>query len=312
MVERPQPVLILAPHFDDAVLSAFALLRLATDAPADSAASGAPVETHLATVFTGEPVTAKDTGWDRLCGFASSSEACRARRRENAAALAGLGVHEHDLGLLDLQYLDGPRDPSDDASIARFVEGWLDAHGPGAVVAAPAGAGRQVAPTTSGRSVFGAPRSERRASIRRAVGPAGRRILSARARVVARRTPPFAHPDHVLVRDAAARAVADRQHGGLLLYEDLPYLWGAPADGEAASLGRRTGLPVTECRCSIDQQEKASRVAAYRSQLRYMYAPRGPLDAAAGLPPVERYWAIGADNGGFLRRWGDVSPSPER
>lgn len=273
------PVLVLAPHFDDAILSAFGLLQ-----------GGSPVE--VATVFTGEPGSVRETGWDRLCGFSDSEDAVRSRRAENDQALRDLPVAQQHLGLLDSQYLDAPRAREELEGVQSFVREWVDRHGSRSIVAVPAGAGRSLDVTAAGSRLVGGPRSARRAAVRRAVGPVGRAVLRARARLVARRTKPFAHPDHLAVRDAAVRALSGRTGGRILLYEDLPYLWGSPADLEAADVGRTLGLGAREHRHVVDRDAKAARVAAYASQLRYMYAPHGELDTPAGLPAVERYWAI--------------------
>ena len=273
------PILVLSPHFDDAVLSAFGLLQ-----------GGSPVE--IATVFTGEPDSVRETGWDRLCGFSDSDDAVRSRRAENDQALRDLPVAQRHLGLLDSQYLDAPRAREDLEAVQSFVREWVDGHGPRSIVAVPAGAGRPLSVSAVGSRLVGGPRSERRAAVRRAVGPVGRAVLRGRARVVARRTRPFAHPDHVAVRDTAVRALGGGSGGRILLYEDLPYLWGSPADSQAADVGRSLGSAPQEHQHSVDRDAKASRVAAYASQLRFMYAPHGELDTPSGLPAVERYWAI--------------------
>lgn len=279
LLSDQDPVLVLSPHFDDAILSAFGLLG-----------GDSPIE--VATVFTGEPESVHETGWDRLCGFSDSEDAVRGRRAENDRALSDLSVAQIHLGLLDAQYLDTPRTREDLEPVRVFVRSWVEAHGSRSIVAVPAGAGRRPSATGAGSRLVGGPRSERRAAVRRAVGPVGRAVLRGRARVVARRTRPFVHPDHVAVRDAAVEAMRGRPGGRVLLYEDLPYLWGSPADSEAADTGRSLGLGALEYRHEVDRDAKASRVAAYASQLRYMYAPHGELDTPSGLPVVERYWSI--------------------
>lgn len=86
------PVLIVSPHLDDAVLSCGQLMAGRPDAV-------------VVTVFAGVP---PDDGWlkdyDRKCGFRSSREAVLARREEDVRALARLHAHPRHLDFLDDQY----------------------------------------------------------------------------------------------------------------------------------------------------------------------------------------------------------------
>lgn len=280
LITSGQPVLILSPHLDDAVFSAYALLS-------------SECRVEVATVFTDAPQPPMQTGWDRLCGFTDSDRAVEVRRIENEQALEGLSVTRHHVGLLDGQYVNGQRSGSEARVIQDVVCRWLASQNCAAVVAAPAGAGRSA--RADGSTLFGAPRSARREAIRQAVGPLGRAALRTRARLMARRTPPFQHPDHVLVRDAAATAMHDSGHR-LALYEDLPYQWGEAADSQVRTVARRWDLQSQELRLTVDRDAKARRIAAYGSQLRYLYSPLGPLNSPAGLPPQERYWLLAADN----------------
>ncbi|WP_405438979.1 PIG-L family deacetylase [Streptomyces avidinii] len=87
---------VLSPHFDDAVLSVAGLLgRL--DGP-----------TAVLTVHGGPPpATARVSWWDAGCGFATSQEAYRARREEDARACALMGVEQLTLPNPDSPYRDG-------------------------------------------------------------------------------------------------------------------------------------------------------------------------------------------------------------
>ncbi len=84
------PLLLVSPHLDDAMLSAFALL------------TGEPVD--VLTVFTGRPVPAQHTGWDAICGFDDSTISITTRLGENEAAFAGWDHRLVELDLLDVQY----------------------------------------------------------------------------------------------------------------------------------------------------------------------------------------------------------------
>lgn len=85
-------VLVLSPHLDDAVFGCGALIA-ACDRP------------RVATLFAGAPPAGLPlTPWDARCGFASGHEAIRARRLEDAQALARLGAEPLHLDFPDDQY----------------------------------------------------------------------------------------------------------------------------------------------------------------------------------------------------------------
>ena len=111
-VVGPARTLIVSPHLDDAVLSAFGLLQLGD-------------QVDVMTILDGAPVPPVRTGWDRLCGFEDSDDAVSARRAENDAALAGAPHGLFSLGLLDAQYLDGPRSIDDSQALVDAVLQWL-------------------------------------------------------------------------------------------------------------------------------------------------------------------------------------------
>lgn len=274
---QPAPAtLVVAPHLDDAVFSAFCLLTRGHPDP------------QVLTVFAGGPSPAQRTSWDRLSGFENSDQAVTVRTRENDVALATIGLVHHRLPLLDAQYLDGPRRESDAITICDWIRTWLDAAGRGAVIAAPAGAGRQMHPDAGTREK----RAAAKRAVRRGLGHVGRPLLDWRARRVARNTPPRAHVDHLFVRDAVCQLLTDGSVESVVLYEDLPYLWGAPADDQVLGLSTRLELDAVVTQESVDRARKAEAMAAYRSQLRYMHLPNGPLDHGMGIPTHERYWQL--------------------
>ncbi|WP_144639441.1 PIG-L deacetylase family protein [Bordetella genomosp. 13] len=86
------PLLVISPHYDDAVLGCGDLLAAAPDAT-------------VLTVCTGVPAgDAPLPGWDRECGFDTPGQAMLAREKEDSLALATLGVKTLRLGVLDSQY----------------------------------------------------------------------------------------------------------------------------------------------------------------------------------------------------------------
>jgi hypothetical protein len=210
----------------------------------------------VVTVFSGAPDPPRRGWWDEETGFADSSESLPARRAEDRAAFAGTPHRLTYLDLIENQYLDGPRGEEEAAMIRAAVEGWCAEH-PGGTVAVPAGAG----------------------------GRGGRlgRVLE----LVGAARDPRPHADHLYVRDALLGVEAP-----LLLYEDLPYLFGGSADREARRIARALRRTAVEHVESIDRAAKARRVAAYTSQIPHISPDDGRLDDPAVLPAVERYWFL--------------------
>jgi LmbE family N-acetylglucosaminyl deacetylase len=107
-------LLVVSPHFDDAVLGSAHLLDAATEA-------------MVVTVFGGRTprTSARVTSWDRRCGFTPDDDVVAIRREENAQALGELGVEACDLHLVDRQYRPRRYRPDDVASaLAPVVAGW--------------------------------------------------------------------------------------------------------------------------------------------------------------------------------------------
>ncbi len=274
------PLLLLSPHMDDAALSCAALIE-----------RGEPLD--VLTVCTGVPDPPTRGDWDRLCGFPTSTESVTARRAEEEAAFAGSGHRLATLDLLESQHLDAPRAEADAQAVSRAVARWCERNRQG-TVALPACAGRSSAAL---EAVFGRPTGRRRARLKRLTGPAGRWVLARGHRAVVPNDEPVVHGDHRFVRDAALRAMRDAPGARALLYEEVPYLWGAPADREAAraaaDAGLRLSAPVT---VPVNRPAKARRVSAYRSQLPHLYQRSGSLDTPEGLPPLERYWWLSRED----------------
>lgn len=128
-MDRTLPLLVVSPHFDDAVLSAFDLITR----------PGATVMT----VFTSGPTVTTKTKWDQACGFPDSAEAMATRRREDDAAFDGIAGQRVFLGLNEGQYRDGRPLDEDVAILVDAVRSWTSEH-PGCTVALPVGAGGPV------------------------------------------------------------------------------------------------------------------------------------------------------------------------
>jgi LmbE family N-acetylglucosaminyl deacetylase len=110
-------VVIVSPHFDDAVLSCWSVIEGDDDV-------------SVVTVFTGGPEPGFISEWDRDTGVDSATRMVQ-RAEENRAALALAGREPTDLGFLEIQYESGEVD-------AAALEPYLRAAD---VVYLPAGVG---------------------------------------------------------------------------------------------------------------------------------------------------------------------------
>ncbi|WP_158905366.1 PIG-L deacetylase family protein [Burkholderia sp. L27(2015)] len=111
-------LLIVSPHFDDAVFSCADWMARQPDV-------------LVGTVFTATPAgNPMHTEWDARCGFADAEQAMRARIAEDDRALSLLHAHPLRLGFLDRQY--GER-PAVDA-VAQAIDVLVLAYRCGAVM----------------------------------------------------------------------------------------------------------------------------------------------------------------------------------
>lgn len=308
VTDQATAVLVLSPHLDDAIFSAWALI------------STRP--THVWTVFAGSPEPAVSTDWDRSCGFSSSDETLAARRREDLAAFADTDATVRHLTALDGPYTTPERRVSDMAMLRRELTDWWLAN-PEGVVVVPAGAGAQVAPAVWER-FLPATRSatptasglhDEPAGITRPAGPATtasqppglrrmvvsltrtaragvQRLMHAdylRRRRAAQKRGLAANNDHLAVRDLAL-AVAAEQQRIVALYEDLPYLWAQPADDAIRRLAPTWASSAFTLDIATDT--KFAHCAAYPSQVLLMDPVHQRLARPGHLPTTERYWTL--------------------
>ena len=84
-------VVVLSPHFDDAVLSTWSLLASERDV-------------RVVNVFAGAPAAGTVGRWDATTGVTDSAEHVRRRAAEDSEALAALGREAVNLAFLDAQY----------------------------------------------------------------------------------------------------------------------------------------------------------------------------------------------------------------
>jgi len=114
-------VLVVSPHFDDAVLGAAHVL------------SSYPGSTVL-TVFGGRPSGYPDppTDWDSCGGFKTGDDIVAFRREEDRAAAASLGAHSKWLEFVDHQYLE-PGDRARASDVAPVLTEAVSSQGATAV-----------------------------------------------------------------------------------------------------------------------------------------------------------------------------------
>lgn len=115
------PAVVLSPHLDDAVLSAWSVLR-------------APGPLLVVNVCTAIPPPLPVPRWDRLTGARDAAERMRERIEEDRRALALAGREPLNLDFLDCQY--GGEAPSPDevaAAVAAAVPEASALHAPAAI-----------------------------------------------------------------------------------------------------------------------------------------------------------------------------------
>lgn len=95
------PLLVVSPHYDDAVFSCGQLLATVPGSTVVTVCTALPEDVSLL------------TDWDRRCGFSSAGQAMSTRAAENRNALALLRARGVDLAFLDSQYLQTPRNSVD-------------------------------------------------------------------------------------------------------------------------------------------------------------------------------------------------------
>lgn len=104
-------ILLVSPHFDDAVLSAGQFMAERPDCV-------------VLTVFGGFPDNSQEvhTSYDEKCGFKNAEDAVAERRRENERATALLKAHNIDLDFPDSQYGEENQIVEITDKIAQMVE----------------------------------------------------------------------------------------------------------------------------------------------------------------------------------------------
>lgn len=103
VIDPEASVLLLSPHWDDAVFNCWSLL------------TGAG-EVAVVNVFGGVPAPGPARRWDRICGGEDAREQAQARVAEDALALALAGRVAANASLLDAEY----REPGPDPGLAEI------------------------------------------------------------------------------------------------------------------------------------------------------------------------------------------------
>lgn len=139
------PIVILSPHFDDAVLSCWNVLT-------------GPGEVSVLNVFAAVPEPGTEVGyWDRLGDEHDPVAVVRERIAEDRRALALAGRQPTNLGFLDLQYRMSDQDHDE------LVEGIRAALPPAATLYAPVAVGGAAGPLAGGLIPAGSPHPDHRA-----------------------------------------------------------------------------------------------------------------------------------------------------
>lgn len=295
------PVLVLSPHLDDAMFSAFEIIRR-TDA-------------EVWTVFAGAPSDDSCTEWDRGCGAASSRELVRRRRAEDLAAFDGLRSTVRHLEGFDRAYTNPRRRAADLAGLTAELEQWAACHEDGCI-AFPGGAGIFVHPSLidrvrgRGRTRISprVPAASTDALASQTDDASGLPRLAAatdrvrhvkhvveqrrRNRVLSGRTP--TNPDHEAVRDVALHVLRSHDATTGLMYEEVPYSWSAGCDDFAGIAAAFLNRSCQKSVVTIDRKQKAGRVACYASQLTVMDPVEHRLSQWQTLPQTETFWYYAA------------------
>lgn len=312
-------VLVISPHLDDALLSAYEIIHR----------TGAEVWT----VFAGEPDPPMTTDWDRTCGFPDSHTLMVHRRAEDIAACDVAGARYRHLNGLDGAYTDPPRRQRDLEQMSHDLLDWLGSRpGHRVTVVLPACAGTTVPPSLF--DLVKRVRSPRASASREAsthhtppTDAADEQVAANKETAAAPSSRPITSPspslrdslrhlaqaalhreyqwrrhwalrkgwavnnDHLAVRNAGLAVLANQPGIQIVLAEDLPYLWGAPADAEIARVARQHRWMVSPREFTVDRHGKHRAIAHYTSQLSVL-EPSGRLSAADSLPTIERSWVL--------------------
>ncbi|HEX7097054.1 MAG TPA: GNAT family N-acetyltransferase [Acidimicrobiales bacterium] len=232
-VVRDAPVLIVSPHLDDAVLSAFGFLERG--------------DATVLTVFAGFPASGTASHWDRRLGEDEGSVAMRKRLAEDDVALQELGVPTVRLPLREDGYRDGAMPREDVERLESEVRRWLAGTGGRGVVLAPSGAGAE-------DTFFYRLRWQATFPPLRVPGGG------------------MPHPDHVAARDVVVPVVLEAGHP-LVLYEELPYRWTGRGDKRVAQLALGERRRPQRFHLHVDPARKAHSVNRYASQVPGLFRP---------------------------------------
>jgi LmbE family N-acetylglucosaminyl deacetylase len=227
------PALVVSPHLDDAVLSAFAFLHRR--------------DTTVLTVFCGMPHDGTSSDWDRKLGHADARDIMRTRLAEDDRALSSLGVPTIRLPLLEHGYRGGELGECDATRLRAAVLDWLDSTDGTGTVLVPVGAGGR-------EHLLYRVRWHARLPLLRVPGGG------------------VPHPDHVDVRNALVPEVRAAT-APVILYEELPYRWTGRGDHAVARYTANGLPHPQRFEVDVDVAAKAAAVSLYRSQTPELFRP---------------------------------------
>lgn len=301
-------ILVLSPHLDDMLFSAYQLLE---DTKADAW-----------TVFAGAPADGVVTAWDRSLGFESGKALVEARRTEDTNAFEGYEGAVKQLDFLERAYVNPAQRQQDKKTLVKLIESWIteDADQP-IYIFVPAGAGVPMPPPIWEKlrknEVSGSPEapsqkitvedeaSEEKAQIssapaapsiqarakdtlRSLVGKTLHTIQTRRRRYYQSKGM-LANEDHVALRDVVLENFAGRANVNLGLYDEYPYAWSRSAREWVAK-----NLPAaTVYELPVDRENKYNRLKHYTSQTIAMDPEHKRFEQPETLPVNETYWLLG-------------------
>lgn len=251
-------LLVVSPHLDDSVLSAFGLMSMAATVCPD---------VESVTAFTAPRADGAPTRWDRYAGFSSSTEAMASRHEEDRRAMAVVGVRSRHLHQREDLY----REPGTTADAVRAMHQQLrdivaEQDVP-TLLAIPAGLGAV---------------------------PSWLRLQRHKLSIPLLRVKPggLSHPDHVLLRKSLLDFALDISPSvnSVIVYEDLPYAWGGGYEDLITDL-RAGGRRAQRESLPVDLARKEEALRHYASQYQ-MFFPKWSDRLADVFEPVEHYWWV--------------------
>lgn len=296
-------VLVLSPHLDDALFSAFELL--------------AETKAEVWTVFAGSPEPGKVTAWDVSQGFETGHDLVRARLEEDRNAFARFAGKVHQLSFLERAYTNPAQRENDLYHLAQMVNEWVESQLQHVYIFVPAGAGVIMPPPPWQRLKDKEASSEGAKSItqeepegvKTSQAPSKSLSFSAHLKNLIRHSGGkvlhqiqqkrrgyyqgkgmLANEDHLVIRDLIIERFLHTPGVTVGFYEELPYLWSQRADHELQRIAEKHDFSIRKFEKNVNQQAKFSFIQHYTTQITSMDPVEKRLLQPETLPSDEMYW----------------------